>query len=221
MMDTSDEPNEPGADTALVTFTVAGRSEDVYHGTLADGRAAVLPFTELHPSQVVSEGSSVLAIEAFPGERPVLSAVRSELVAALYAGVAPEVRNGDVRIMAVARMAGVRSKVAVAATRDGIDPVAACVGREANRVACVSRLLGGERIDVVAYHPDLAVFAGNALAPAQVSSVSVGDESIEVSVPAHQMPAAVGGGGLNSHLAGELLGRPIDVVQAGAPRRDT
>ena len=207
-------PEFSGVDAEVWTFTVAKVSGDMYEGVLHDGRDAIVPNSEVPSALRIQTGASFPVSLMLDGTRPVMSAARAELVAALYAGVAPEVRNGDVRIVAVARIPGVRSKVAVAATRDGIDPVAACVGREASRVTYISKLLGGERIDVVPYHQDLNVFVANCMAPASVTSVQVKDGRIEVAVPAHQMPAAVGGGGLNSHLAGELVGYPIDVVQA-------
>jgi N utilization substance protein A len=207
-------PEFSGVDAEVWSFTVAKVSGDMYEGVLHDGREAIVPNSEVPASLRIQIGVSFPVTVMLDGARPVMSAARAELVAALYAGVAPEVRSGDVRIVAVARIPGVRSKVAVAATRDGIDPVAACVGREASRVTYISKMLGAERIDVVPYHQDLHIFVANCMAPAAVTSVAVKDGRIEVSVPAHQMSAAVGGGGLNSHLAGELVGYPIDVVQA-------
>jgi transcription termination/antitermination protein NusA len=203
---------DPGTDAVVSTFTVASRGEEAFIGTLDDDRPALLPFSEVSPGLDTEPGAKVLVVALVDGRTAVVSATRPELIAALYAGVTPEIRTGDVRVVAVARAAGVRSKMAVAATVDGVDPVAACVGRAANRVTYVSRLLGGERIDVIPFHPDLAVFAANALAPAQVTDVTVSDDAVVARVPNHQMPAAVGGGGLNSHLAGELLGRPVDVI---------
>ena len=209
-----DLTQDPGTNIEVHTFTVTAVAVDCFEGMLHDGRCAILPVSELPPARKLRPGDRVHTTVMVEADRPVVSASAPALLAALYAGVAPEVRTGAVRIVAVARAAGVRSKVAVAATVDGVDPVAALVGREANRVMYVSRLLGGERIDVIPYAEDLEQFARNAMAPAQVVAVQLEPTKVVVSVPAHQMPAAVGGGGLNSHLAGELLGFPVDVVAA-------
>lgn len=212
-IDQSTAQRDTGVHQTVWMFTFTGANAEAYTGLLDDGRAALLPFSEVAPGAKTAPGETMcttMLADAFA--LPVVSATRPELLAALYAGVVPEVRSGDVVIVAIARDPGVRAKVAVAASVEGVDPVAACVGRGANRVSCVSRLAGGERIDVVPFHPDLETFTANALAPAQVSSVSVHDDVIVATVPAHQMPAAVGGGGRNSHLAGELLGRPVEVV---------
>lgn len=201
-----------GSLLAAYTFTVSSQAEGFVYGTLFGNRPALVPLSEVPSSIKPLIGTKFMVCVMAQGARPVCSAARPDLVAALYAGVSPEVRSGAVRIMNVARVPGVRSKVAVAATREGVDPVAALVGREANRVLYVSRMLGGERIDVVPFNDDLAIFAKNAMAPASVDSVEVDPSGrVLVFVQPHQMPAAVGGGGLNSHLAGELLGHPIEV----------
>lgn len=203
---------DPGIGLEVHTFTVASISADAYEGSTGSGDAALLPLSDLPPHRHLSVGESILTIPVHVADRISLSAVSPSLVGAVYAGIVPELRSGDVRIMAIARAAGIRSKVAVASTVDTIDAVAALVGRAANRVSYVSRLLGGERLDIIPWSPDVAQFAANALAPAHVSKVSVEVDRIVVSAPSHQMPAAVGGGGLNSHLAGELVGFPVDVV---------
>jgi N utilization substance protein A len=200
-----------GASTTVHTFTVSSVADGFVEGTLKDGRQAVLPQSEAPSTLKLTPGSSFPVVFMVDSDRPVCTASTPDLVAALYAGIAPEVRTGAVRIMNVSRLPGVRSKVAVAATQDGLDPVAALVGRDANRVSYVARLLGGERIDVVPFNDDLTVFAKNAMAPAVVESVEFQDGKAIVFVLPHQMPAAVGGSGLNSHLAGELIGFPVEV----------
>lgn len=200
-----------GSSVPVHTFTVVSIAEGFVEGTLTDGRSAVLPQSEAPSSLKLVPGASFPVSFMVDSDRPVCTASSPDLVAALYAGISPEVRNGSVRIMNVSRLPGTRSKVAVAATQEGVDPVAALVGREANRVAYVSRLLGGERIDVIPFNDDLTVFAKNAMAPAIVESVEFSDNKAIVFVHPHQMPAAVGGSGLNSHLAGELIGFPVEV----------
>lgn len=173
---------------------------------------AVLPATEWYPTRRWEVGATYQLLQIDRSSRPLLSAVRPELVEALFAGVSPEVRSGAVRVMGVARNPGVRTKVAVAACEAGVDPIAACVGRSANRVRLVSSLLLGERMDVVAWHPDQADFLRAALAPAAVSRIEIDGEEARAYAPSHQMSAAVGGSGLNSQLAGQLVGLKVTVV---------
>ena len=117
--------------------------------------------------------------------------------------------------MGLARSPGVRAKIAVAATVDGLDPVATIVGRGANRVRALSSLLGGERLDVVAWHGDVSVYLQNAFAPAAVNKITtLSPRDLEVMVPRHQMAAAVGERGLNASLAGQLVGVNVTVIPA-------
>lgn len=177
-------------------------------------REAIMPVTEWYPDRLWSVGDEAVLLQIGDGARPVVSATRPELVEALFDGVSPEVRSGQVRVMGVARAPGVRCKVAVAATEAGVDPVASCVGRQANRVRTVSAQLQGERIDIVAWHDNLEVYLRNALAPASVGEIRIeGNEAVAVA-PAHQMSAAVGGGGLNSQLAGQLVGLRVTIESA-------
>lgn len=207
------EPAAPGA-LRVVTATITRATADVALLRTRDGVDAVMPVSEFYPDRRWAPGDRFELLVVSDGDRPLLSAVRPELVEALYAGVSPEVRAGQVRVMGVARAPGVRAKVAVAATVAGVDPVAACVGRAANRVQTVSRALGGERLDVVAWNPDRVTFLRNALAPAQVGEVRIDGHTATVHAPAHQMSAAVGGGGLNSALAGQLVGLLVTVAAA-------
>lgn len=201
----------------VVTATVVSASPDVaVLRTLgvegSPSLDAVLPATEWYPTRRWEVGATYQLLQLERGPRPLLSAVRTELVEALFAGVSPEVRSGAVRIMGIARNPGVRTKIAVAACEQGVDPIAACVGRSANRVRLVSSLLQGERLDVVAWHPDQADFLRAALAPAAVSRIEIDGEEARAFAPAHQMSAAVGGSGLNSQLAGQLVGLKVTVV---------
>lgn len=209
--DESDQTSAPAH--KVVTGEIISFTPDVALVKLSDSSEAILPISEYFPDQKFQVGVRFQMLLLNGASRPVCSVVRPELVEALYAGVVPEMRTGLVRIMSVARSAGVRSKVAVAITSDSpVDPVAALIGKDANRVNLVRSLLGGERIDIVAWHIDPEVYLVNALAPARVSRVEVTDRGATVYAPSHQMSAAVGAGGLNSQLAGQLLGLPVVVV---------
>jgi N utilization substance protein A len=138
--------------------------------------------------------------------------VVDELIPLLLEGLCPEIRDGSVRVMDVTRQVGIRSKVAVAATREGVDPVGACLGRAANRIKALSAMLLGERVDVVSYHPDPQRYLLNALAVAPISVEVDEEQTVKVVVPRHQLSAAIGGGNLNVVLASRLVGRKVQVI---------
>lgn len=200
-------------ETRVVTGIITAATPDVATVTTRDGSSALLPSSEFYPGQPLEVGRQYYLLR-IPGPAPMLSVVRPELISALYAGVTPELRTGIVRIISIARAPGSRSKVAVASTRADVDPVSALVGRNANRVRAISALLGGERIDVIPYHRVPETYLANALAPATVERVVIDGDSATVYAPSHQMSAAVGHGGLNSQLAGQLLGVSVRVAAA-------
>jgi N utilization substance protein A len=128
----------------------------------------------------------------------------------------PEIFNGLVEIKSIAREAGQRSKVAVAAMQDGIDPVGACVGQRGVRIQAIVNELSGEKIDVVEWSPSPAIFIGNALSPAKVLNVRLsedenGDKVATVVVQDKQLSLAIGKEGQNARLAAKLTGWRIDI----------
>jgi N utilization substance protein A len=128
----------------------------------------------------------------------------------------PEVFNGTVEIKAIAREAGSRSKVAVAATQEGVDPVGSCVGMRGIRIQNIVNELNGEKVDVVAWDPDTATFIANALSPARVSNVLLDAESgtsktATVIVPDDQLSLSIGKEGQNARLAAKLTSWRIDI----------
>jgi N utilization substance protein A len=128
----------------------------------------------------------------------------------------PEILNGTVEIKSIAREAGYRSKVAVAASQEGIDPVGCCVGLRGIRIQNIVNELNGEKIDVVMWHADKSVFITNALSPAQVISVTLNEEeeTATVVVPDSQLSLAIGKEGQNVRLAAKLVGIRIDIKSA-------
>lgn len=212
---TQEEAFEP----RVVTAKVISATSDVALLRTANvgkrkGQDLVLPVTEWYPNSEWQVDDLVQVLQLDNGPRSLASAARPELVEALFAGVSPEVRSGAVRIMGVARAVGVRCKVAVAATEVGVDPKAALIGRNANRVKAVSAALRNERIEIVAWHPEPAEYLRSALAPAEVSDVVIEDGKATAKAPHHLMSAAVGGSGLNSQLAGQLVGVQVTIVPA-------
>ncbi len=127
----------------------------------------------------------------------------------------PEIYNGTVEVKAIAREAGSRSKVAVAALQEGVDPVGSCVGMRGVRIQSIVNELNGEKIDVVEWSPDPATFIANALSPAQVSKVLLDERgdgrTATVIVPDDQLSLAIGREGQNARLAAKLTGWRIDI----------
>ena len=132
----------------------------------------------------------------------------------------PEIHAGTVEIKAIAREAGSARKVAVSSRQEGLDPVGATVGQRGGRVQAVVAELGGEKIDIIPWHEDPAIFVANALSPAQVVSVDIDEENriAGVTVPERMLSLAIGREGQNARLAAKLTGWRIDIRSDQAPR---
>ncbi|MBR3226179.1 MAG: transcription termination factor NusA [Atopobiaceae bacterium] len=150
----------------------------------------------------------------------VLSRTDPRLVKRLFEQEIPEVHDGIVRVRAVARDPGVRSKVAVSSSIDGPDPVGACVGPKGSRVRAVVAELRGERVDVIQWNDDPERYIANALSPARVSRVVVDVETnrATVIVPDDQLSLAIGKEGQNARLAARLTGYHIDIKNESLAR---
>lgn len=143
----------------------------------------------------------------------VLSRRSTDFVKTLFALEVPEIFSGTVEIIAIARDAGVRTKLAVKAKGDGIDPVGACVGQRGTRVQSVINELGGEKIDIIEYSDNLEDFIKAAIAPAQVEQITIDKDNHQatVIVPQDQLSLAIGGSGQNVRLASRLTGYDINL----------
>jgi len=150
------------------------------------------------------------------GPQVVVSRSHPDFLRRLFELEVPEVLSGTVELKAVAREAGYRSKIAVAARQDGIDPVGCCVGLRGIRIQNIMRELNSEKLDVVSWNPDASVFIANALSPAHVLNVELDeDEGIAtVVVPDRQLSLAIGKEGQNARLAAKLTGWRIDIKSA-------
>ncbi len=150
------------------------------------------------------------------GPRVIVSRSHPELLRRLFELEVPEVYNGTVEIKSIAREAGFRSKIAVAAKQEGIDPVGCCVGLRGIRIQNIVSELNGEKIDVVMWNADTAAFIANALSPAHIVSVSLNeeDQAATVIVPDRQLSLAIGKEGQNARLAAKLTGWRIDIKSA-------
>jgi N utilization substance protein A len=150
------------------------------------------------------------------GPRVIVSRSHPDLLRRLFELEVPEVYNGTVEIKAISREAGFRSKIAVAAKQEGIDPVGCCVGLRGIRIQNIVSELNGEKIDVVMWDQNLAVFIANALSPAHIVSVDLNEEeeAAIVIVPDKQLSLAIGKEGQNARLAAKLTGWRIDIKSA-------
>jgi transcription termination/antitermination protein NusA len=179
---------------------------------------AVMPAREQVPNERYRPGQrlKVLLVEVNKDQRgPQLIVSRSHpgIIRRLFEMEVPEIFSGAVEIMEVAREPGLRSKVAVAARQEKVDPVGACVGVRGVRIQNIVNELYGEKIDVIEWSPDTAQFIANALSPAKPSSVSLDDANkvATVIVPSEQMSLAIGKEGQNARLAFKLTGWRIDI----------
>ncbi len=154
------------------------------------------------------------------GPQLIVSRTHRNLLRRLFEIEVPEIFNGTVEIKSIAREPGLRSKVAVAARQEGVDPVGSCVGMRGVRIQNIVNELYGEKIDVLPWDVDMAHYIANALSPAQVVKVDLdeGEKSALVLVPQNQLSLAIGKEGQNARLAAKLTGWRIDIkpVTAGA-----
>lgn len=179
---------------------------------------AIIPWREQNPRERFRQGDPIRAVlkkvdETPKGPRLILSRGDPLFVAALFKLEVPEIYQGIVEIRELAREVGGRTKIAVSSRDDSIDPVGACVGLKGSRVQAVVNELGGERIDIVPWHPDPEIFARRALAPARVAKV-ISDSSRQVVtaiVDEDQLSLAIGRNGQNVRLASQLIGWQLDL----------
>ena len=183
------------------------------------GTEALLPPHEQVPTETYVHGERLRALvlevtRGMKGPSITLSRTHPNLVRRLFEMEVPEVADGTVEIVALAREAGHRTKMAVRARVPGVNAKGACIGPMGGRVRAVMAELRGEKIDIVDFSEDPATFVGNALSPSRVTSVTVVDEAARaarVVVPDFQLSLAIGKEGQNARLAAKLTGWRIDI----------
>ena len=193
---------------------------------IGGGTEGVLPQAEQVPGERYVHGERmrcyVVGVTRGPrGTQITLSRTHPNLVRKLFALEVPELVDGSVEIVAVAREAGHRTKIAVRSTVSGVNPKGACIGPMGARVRGVMSELAGEKIDIIDWSDDPATFVGNALSPSKVVSVSVLDartRTARVIVPDFQLSLAIGKEGQNARLAARLTGWRIDIRSDADPR---
>ena len=179
---------------------------------------ALLPKEEQIPREHYKRGDRLQALivdvhKEGRGPQIIISRSHRDYMAALFKREVPEVDDGIVQIMGVARDPGSRAKVAVMSRDRDVDPVGACVGIRGSRIQNIVQELRGERIDIVVWNQDIATYAGHSLAPAVISRIIIDDDErkLEVIVPDDQLTNAIGRKGQNVKLAAKLLSWKIDI----------
>lgn len=235
-----------GLESPLVGTTVTADIEssepDGFHCTVYDAgtgqaRTALLPRADAYdlPEGIAPPGLKagdtlvMYVVGISPGATDgddllLLSATTPELVERVLAGFVDEILTGAVVITGLARVAGTKTKIAVAPTVPGIDARGACIGRGASRTKGAARLLnrgfGKERLEIIQYSADQATFLRNAMNPVQVADLLVEGGNAVVAVEEHQLSGGIGQGGLNAELAGRLTGLYVRVVKVGTDLRE-
>jgi len=188
---------------------------------------AVLPAAEQVKTEHYRMGQrvKVYVTEVFrtnKGPQVVVSRTHRNLLRRLFELEVPEIFNGTVEIKAIAREPGYRSKVAVAARQEGVDPVGSCVGLRGIRINNIIGELNNEKVDVIQWAPDPSMFVANALSPAQVMHVDINEteKTATVIVPDRQLSLAIGKEGQNARLAAKLTGWRIDIKSAASVEAD-
>lgn len=162
----------------------------------------------------------VVAVQEEEGKRPgiILSRSHPDFVKKLFELEVPEIAEGLVEIKALTREAGSRTKIAVVAKEESVDPIGACVGQRGTRVMAVTNELGNEKIDIIEWHDDPAKFIAASLSPAKVNEVEIlPRKEAKVFVPEDQLSLAIGKDGQNARLAAKLTGWKIDIRSQSRP----
>jgi transcription termination/antitermination protein NusA len=203
----------------LVTGTVQRYEQRNMYITLEGRDEAVMYLDEQVPGEAYRINdfirAYVLDVKKSPkGPQVILSRAAEGLVQRLLELEVPEIADGTVEIMAIARDPGSRSKVAVRSNRAEVDPIGACLGPKSSRIANVTDNLRGEKVDIIRYDPVPATFIMNALAPAKVIAVELfEDDGVAlVIVPDYQLSLAIGRDGQNVRLAARLTGWRLDIA---------
>ncbi|MGV2821118.1 transcription termination factor NusA [Brevibacterium casei] len=217
-------------ETLLGSFK--GREGEIVSGTIQQGRdpqmvqvdlgevEAVLPPHEQVPGEEYKHGTRLRVYIADVHKGPkgtsvTVSRTHPNLVRRLFALEAPEIADGTVEIASLAREAGHRTKLAVRATKPGVNAKGSCIGELGSRVRAVMNELGQEKIDIVDYSDDPAKFVAHALSPAKATRVDIldaGSQESRAVVPRDQLSLAIGKEGQNARLAAKLTGWKIDIV---------
>ena len=200
-------------------FLVTLQKIEPRHITVDLGRSeAIMPFSEQVPTERYRSNTKMRVLlksveRTLRGPELIVSRADNLLLRRLFEMEVPEIFSGAVEIEAIAREPGSRSKVAVRARQDGVDPVGSCVGLRGVRIQNIVNELHGEKIDVVEWNKEIPIFIASALSPAQVMKVELNhdDEAAMAVVPERQLSLAIGREGQNARLAARLTGWRVDI----------
>ncbi len=188
-----------------------------------DGNELIMPKDRQIPSDFYRKGDSVRGViesVELKGNKPsiIFSRTSPKFLEKLFEQDIPEVFDGLISVKKVVRIPGEKAKVAVDSYDDRIDPVGACVGMKGSRIHGIVRELGNENIDVINYTNNIQLLITRALSPAKISSLKIDEENktVEAFMDPEQVSKAIGRGGHNIRLAGQLTGYEIDVYREGA-----
>ena len=211
-----------GKEGDIVTGIVQRISPEQVHIDLGKAEAILPAAEQVHNERYrVGQRLKLYMLEVTKttrGPQIIVSRSHRNLLRRLFELEIPEIYGGTIDIKSIAREAGYRSKVAVAARQDGVDPVGCCVGLRGIRIQNIVNELRGEKIDVVEWSDDPATFIANALSPAQVASVELNqpENTAVVIVPDKHLSLAIGKEGQNARLAAKLTGWRIDIKSSSA-----
>ncbi len=166
-----------------------------------------------------SKPSSPRSVRGYQGPQILVSRSSPRFLARLLETEIPEIANRTIEIKDIVRQPGERAKVAVVSHERDIDPVGACIGVKGNRILAISKELGGEKVDIILWSPDLLAYAKAALSPAKVERlqmVSRTEKALLALVPQDQLSLAIGKKGINVKLASHLVGWKISIKQEDA-----
>jgi len=217
------------AERGIIYTAYADLEEDIISGVIArqdaryfyvdlDRTEGLLPLGEIVPGEILRLGSRIKALitrveKTTKGPQILLSRAHAGLLRRLLELEVPEIYEGVVEVKSVAREAGSRSKVAVFSRNKDVDPIGSCVGPKGMRIQSIVSELGGEKIDVIEWSNDPAIFVAMSLSPAKVVDVEVfeNEKIARVTVPDNQLSLAIGKEGQNARLAAKLTGWKIDI----------
>lgn len=186
---------------------------------LGNNAEAILPRDQVIPREIFRVGMRVRALlkeirTEHRGPQLMLSRTAPEMIVELFRIEVPEISEGLIEVMAAARDPGSRAKLAVRSKDKRIDPQGACIGMRGSRVQAVSGELGGERVDIVLWNENPAQFVINAMAPAEVATIIVDEDThtMDIAVAEENLAQAIGRGGQNVRLASQLTGWTLNVM---------
>jgi N utilization substance protein A len=189
-----------------------------------NGIEVLFPMREKLPNEEIIRGDLIKAVIAqvlknYQGPQIIVSRSSPRFLARLLETEIPEIANGTIEIKDIVRQPGERAKVAVVSHERDIDPVGACIGVRGNRILAISKELGGEKVDIISWSPDLVTYAKASLSPAKVDRLQVAsrtEKALLAIVPQDQLSLAIGKKGINVKLASRLVGWKISIKQEDA-----